>query len=217
LLFEPESGDGVRREAALGIVTCLTLARVPFVFLFATLAVIEQHHPDVTLTWAAFAAIVLASLTDLFDGYLARKWQVASRFGAAADPLMDKAFYIVVFPTLLYLLGRAGDAEATHTLVMLVFSVLYLLRDQWVSFLRSIGSAYQADLRANWMGKLRTAMSFPIGCAIYLYIAFGPLWWVPRWLIYTAEGAGIVVNLLSILVYTQQYLPYLRRSLKPEA
>ena len=207
----------VRKVPALAIVTGLTLARVPFVFLFALLAVIEQHRPSVTLTWVAFACLVLASLTDLFDGYLARKWQVASRFGAAADPLMDKAFYIVVFPTILYLLGRMGEAEATHTLVMLLFSVLYLLRDQWVSFLRSVGSAYQADLRANWMGKLRTAMSFPIGCAIYFYIAIHLSWLpVPRWLMYVAEGAGITVNLLSILVYTKQYLPYLRRSLGPE-
>jgi CDP-diacylglycerol--glycerol-3-phosphate 3-phosphatidyltransferase len=202
---------------ALTIVTGLTLARVPFVFLFMVLALIAQNHPGGALTWIAFVSLILASLTDLFDGYLARKWQVASRFGAAADPLMDKAFYIVVFPTQLYLLSRMGGPEATHTLVMLVFSVLYLLRDQWVSFLRSIGSAYQADLRANWMGKLRTAMSFPIGCLIYFYIAIHPAWIpLPRALMYVLEGAGITVNFLSILVYTRQYLPYLRRSLEPE-
>jgi CDP-diacylglycerol---glycerol-3-phosphate 3-phosphatidyltransferase len=205
----------VRSVTALKIVTGLTMARVPFVFLFMLLALIEQHHPETVLTWAAFACLVLAALTDLFDGYLARKWQVASRFGAMADPLMDKVFYIVVFPTLLYLLSQRGAAEGAHTLVMLIFAVLYLLRDQWVSFLRGVGSAYQADLRANWMGKLRTAMSFPIGCAIYLYVAIHPSWlWLPRPLMYVLEGAGIVVNLLSIVVYTQQYLPYLRRSME---
>ncbi|MEI6210322.1 MAG: CDP-alcohol phosphatidyltransferase family protein [bacterium] len=200
---------------ALKIVTGLTLARVPFVFLFMLLALIEQHWPSAVLAWLAFASMVVAALTDLFDGYLARKWQVASRFGAAADPLMDKVFYLVVFPTLLYILGRQSQEENTHALVLLVFTVLYLLRDQWVSFLRSVGSAYQADLRANWMGKLRTAMSFPIGCALYLYVAFHP-WILPRALAYVLEGAGIVVNLLSIVVYTRQYLPYLRRSLEKE-
>ena len=205
----------VRNATALKIVTGLTLARVPFVFLFMLLALVEQHNPSALLAWLAFACLVLAALTDLFDGYLARKWQVASRFGAMADPLMDKVFYLVVFPTLLYLLSRQGEAEGTHTLVMLVFAVLYLLRDQWVSFLRSVGSAYQADLRANWMGKLRTAMSFPIGCAIYLYVAFHP-WCAPRALMYVLEGAGIVVNVLSIVVYTRQYLPYLRRSMEEQ-
>jgi len=204
----------LKNSTALKIVTGLTLARVPFVFLFALLALIAQRYPGTyLLAGMAFICLVLAALTDLFDGYLARKWQVASRFGAMADPLMDKVFYIVVFPTLLYLLGRMNDfEEGNHTLVMLLFSVLYLLRDQWVTFLRSVGSAYQADVRANWMGKLRTAMSFPIGCAIYLYVAFQP-WYAPRMLMYVLEGAGIAINLLSIVVYTQQYLPYLRRSI----
>lgn len=211
----PERRILLNNRTALKIVTGLTLARVPFVFLFMLLALVEQHWRSMVLAWLAFACLVLAALTDLFDGYLARKWQVASRFGAAADPLMDKVFYLVVFPTLVYILGRQEQEENTHALVLLIFTVLYLLRDQWVSFLRSIGSAYQADLRANWMGKLRTAMSFPIGCALYLYVAFHP-WIMPRPLAYVLEGAGIVVNLLSIVVYTRQYLPYLRRSLEKE-
>ena len=205
----------MRSSTALKVVTGLTLARVPFVFLFMLLALISQHNGSVVLAWLAFTCLVLAALTDLFDGLLARKWQVASRFGALADPLMDKVFYLVVFPTLLYLLGRMGDDEGMHTLVMLLFSVLYLLRDQWVSFLRSVGSAYQADLRANWMGKLRTAMSFPIGCAIYLYVAFHP-WCAPRALMYVLEGVAIIVNFISTLVYTRQYLPYLRRSMEAQ-
>ncbi len=197
---------------ALQLVTGLTLARVPFVFLFMILALIEQSRPSAALAWLAFASLVLSALTDLFDGYLARKWHVASRFGAAADPLMDKVFYLVAFPTLLYILGRQSQEENTHALVLLIFTVFYLLRDQWVSFLRSIGSAYQADLRANWMGKLRTAMSFPIACALYLYVAFHP-WCLPRSLAYILEGAGILINLLSMVTYTRQYLPYLRQSL----
>ena len=206
----------MRQTTALALVTALTLARVPLVFLFMLLALIAQCHPSATLVWAAFASLTLAALTDLFDGWLARKWRVSSQFGAVADPLMDKVFYLVVFPTLLYLLGLAPADEETHALVMLFFTVLYLLRDQWVSFLRSVGSTYQADLRANWMGKLRTALSFPIGCAIYLYVAIHPAW-LPRPLMYTLEGLGIAVNLASIVVYTRQYLPYLRRAMDTSA
>ena len=206
----------MRQTTALALVTALTLARVPLVFLFMLLALIAQSHPSATLVWAAFASLTLAALTDLFDGWLARKWRVSSQFGAVADPLMDKVFYLVVFPTMLYLLCLAPADEETHALVMLFFTVLYLLRDQWVSFLRSVGSTYQADLRANWMGKLRTALSFPIGCAIYLYVAIHPAW-LPRPLMYTLEGLGIAVNLASIVVYTRQYLPYLRRAMDTSA
>ena len=164
--------------------------------------------------WLAVSATVslsLAALTDLFDGMLARKWNVVSKFGAMADPLMDKVFYLVVFPTLLWLLGRQPD-EAVHALVMLVFTVLYILRDQWVTFLRSVGALYDADCRANWMGKFRTAASFPAACVIYVYASLH-LFFLPQALIFLIEALLIVINVWSIIVYTKQYLPYLKKAL----
>jgi len=199
------------RLNALFIVTAITFARVPFVFLFLALALVEKFRPSPAMAVMATASLVIAAITDLFDGLLARRWRVVSAFGAMADPLMDKVFYLVVFPTLLYLLA-SQSAESVHAVVMLVFTVLYILRDQWVSFLRSVGSAYGADLRANWMGKLRTAISFPIGCIIYVYISCHPFW-LPRPLIYTLEAFAILVNFASLVVYTKQYLPWLRRAI----
>ena len=132
------------------IVNAVTFGRVPFVVLFMVLAVVHAYSPAWVLAVAATASLIIASLTDLYDGKLARKWNVVSKFGAMADPLMDKVFYLVVFPTLLWLLGRQPE-EAIHALVMLVFTVLYILRDQWVTFLRSVGSLYDADCGANWL------------------------------------------------------------------
>lgn len=207
----------MERNKALFIVNAITFARVPFVFLFMVLALIEAHQPSPAHSLAILATISLAiaAFTDLFDGLYARRWKVVSAFGAMADPLMDKVFYLVVFPTILYLLaiqaGR-GDPENVHAMVMLFFTVLYILRDQWVSFLRSVGSAYGADVRANWMGKLRTAISFPIGCLIYIYVSCHPAW-LPQPLIYALEGFAIFINFASIVIYTKQYLPWLRRAL----
>lgn len=202
----------MNRKAALLIVNSLTFGRVPLVVLFMIGALIQSHAPQPWLPVASLAALILASATDWFDGLLARRWHVVTPFGAMADPLMDKVFYLVVFPTLLYLLGRAGPEEARHALLMLFFVVLYILRDQWVTFLRSLGALYQADVRANWMGKLRTAISFPIGCLIYLYVAMNPAW-LPRSLLYGVEIFAIALNLVSIQVYTRQYAPHIRRAL----
>jgi CDP-diacylglycerol--glycerol-3-phosphate 3-phosphatidyltransferase len=202
------------RPNALFIVTAITFARVPFVLLFMALALVEKFRPSPAMAVVATASLVIAAITDLFDGLLARRWRVVSAFGAMADPLMDKVFYLVVFPTLLYLLATQQPAESVHAVVMLVFTVLYILRDQWVSFLRSVASAYGADVRANWMGKLRTAISFPIGCIIYVYISCHPSW-LPLPLIYALEAFAILVNLASIVVYTRQYLPWLRRAITP--
>ena len=205
----------MERKKALFIVNAITFARVPFVFLFMVLALVEAQRPSLCLALLATISLAIAAFTDLFDGLYARRWKVVSTFGAMADPLMDKVFYLVVFPTILYLLaiqaGR-GDPEKVHAMVMLCFTVLYVLRDQWVSFLRSVGATYGADVRANWMGKLRTAISFPIGCLIYLYAACHPFW-LPQPVIFALEGFAILINLASIVVYTKQYLPWLRRAL----
>lgn len=203
------------------LVNAITFARIPFVVLFMVLAIchafidkqptIFTHNPD----WIALAAtlsLVIASLTDLYDGKLARKWGVVSKFGAMADPLMDKVFYLVVFPTLLWILGRQ-PSESIHALIMLIFTVLYILRDQWVTFLRAVGSLFNANCGAMWLGKFRTAASFPIACLIYLYASLH-LPYLPQWLIYILEAFLIIVNFWSIIVYTKAYLPYLKKSLE---
>lgn len=193
-------------------VNALTFGRVPFVVLFMGLAIIHAYTPKAWwLAVAATVSLAIAALTDLYDGKLARKWNVVSKFGAMADPLMDKVFYLMVFPTLLWLLGRQPD-ESVHALVMLVFTVLYILRDQWVTFLRSVGSMYDADCRANWMGKFRTAASFPAACVIYVYAALH-LFFLPQALIFVIEALLIFINVWSIIIYTRQYLPYLKKAL----
>jgi CDP-diacylglycerol--glycerol-3-phosphate 3-phosphatidyltransferase len=175
------------------------------------LAIVHAYWSVWWLAVLATASLAVAALTDLYDGKLARKWNVVTKFGAMADPLMDKVFYLVVFPTLLWLLGRQPD-EAVHALVMLVFTVLYILRDQWVTFLRSVGSLYNAYCGANWLGKFRTAASFPAACVIYVYVALHPFF-LPQALIFVIEAFLIFVNFWSIVVYTREYLPYLKRAL----
>lgn len=194
------------------IVNAITFGRVPFVVAFLVIAVVNQYQPSFSLALIATAALVIAALTDLYDGMLARRWNVVTKFGAMADPLMDKVFYLVVFPTLLWLLGCQGAAGATHALIMLVLTILYILRDQWVTFLRAVGSLYNADCAANWVGKFRTAASFPAACLIYLHIALHPVF-LPLALILAIEIALILINVWSLAAYTKQYMPYLKQSL----
>ena len=193
------------------MVNGLTIVRAPLVVIFAIAAVWQVFRPtDTWLAAVALVALVLAALTDAFDGQLARRWQVVTRFGAMADPVTDKVFYLVTLPVLLYLV--AWRHEGAHAVVVLVLTILFMMRDQWVTFLRSVATEFGADVRANWAGKLRTALSFPIACAIYIYISWKPVW-LPLPLVYVLEALGIAVNFLSIVIYTRQYWPYLRRAL----
>ena len=198
-------------------VNALTFSRVPFIFAFMVAAVAAERGGSVAWTVAACLFMLVAGLSDLFDGLLARRWQVVSSFGKLADPLMDKVFFIVTFPTLLWLIGHQGD-NRLHAVFMLVFTVLYVLRDQWVTFLRAVASAYQADVGAMWLGKVRTALSFPAAGLIYLYLAVhshlpavADAWCIG--VVYAVEAALSVLNVYSCAVYTKSYWPYMRRAM----
>jgi len=199
-------------------VNALTFSRVPLIGAFAVCAVLAQRGGGTLWAVLACALMFFAGISDLFDGLLARRWNVVSTFGKLADPLMDKVFFIVSFPTLLWLIGAQGES-ATHAVTMLAFTILYILRDQWVTFLRAVASAYKADVSAMWLGKVRTALSFPAAGLIYMYLAFHaslPASWDPWMLggVYAIEGALIFLNAYSCAVYTRVYLPYLRRAVE---
>ena len=198
-------------------VNALTFSRVPLIFAFMAFAVMAEWRQCWVWTVPACVCMLLAGVTDLLDGHLARRWHVVSTFGKLADPLMDKVFFIVSFPTLLWLIGMQGE-NPVHLAVMLAFTVLYILRDQWVTFLRAVASTYRADVSAMWLGKVRTALSFPAAGLIYVYLAFhgflpgawnGPLLAV----VYFTEAFLIVLNVYSCIVYTRAYWPYIRRAI----
>jgi len=200
------------------VVNALTFSRVPLIFAWAACAVVAHFRASVSVAVVACVAMFLAGISDLYDGKLARRWQVVSTFGKLADPLMDKVFFIVSFPTLLWLIGVQHENIA-HGVVMLVFTVLYILRDQWVTFLRAVASKYDADVSAMWLGKVRTALSFPAAGLIYLYLAFHSMlsptadhWFLCS--VYAVEAGLILLNIYSCLVYTRAYWPYLVKALK---
>ncbi len=199
------------------IVNVLTFLRVPLIFAWLGFAVAEVHCGGFWFGFAAISCMFFSGLTDAFDGALARKWNVVSQLGKMADPLMDKVFYVVTFPALTWLLARQGGEEV-HAFVLLVFTILFILRDLWVTFMRSVGTLFGADVAAMWLGKVRTALAFPTAGLVYLYIwlvPFVPLSWgdILRWSCYAAEGFMIVLNLVSVVTYTRAYLPYLKMAL----
>ena len=198
-------------------VNALTLSRVPFIFIYLGFAIVGYFSESVVWPVLAFVAGAAAGFSDFFDGMLARRWGVVSEFGKMADPLMDKVYFIVAFPSFVWLAAMQGDCAA-HTVVLLVFTVLWILRDQWVTFLRAVASLYHADVAAMWLGKVRTALSFPCAGFIYVYLAFHRSWTpcadrAGLCVCFALEGFLILLNVYSFIVYTKSYFPYVRRAM----
>ena len=207
-----------RLSAKSIFVNALTMSRVPFIFVYLAFAIAGNFSDSMLYSIIACVAGAAAGLTDFFDGMLARRWGVVSDFGKMADPLMDKVYFIVACPSLVWLASIQGESVA-HAVSLLLFTVLWILRDQWVTFLRAVASLYHANVAAMWLGKVRTALSFPCAGFIYLYLAFHHLWseGMARgglYVCFAVEAFLMLLNIYSFVVYTKSYLPYVRRAME---
>lgn len=100
---------------------------------------------------SAMAAVIflIASLTDYFDGWIARRFEVESSFGRFLDPIADK----VLVASSLIMLIALGRVQAW--IVMLIIS-----REVAVSALRATTKTWDTTLKPSRVGKLKTVFQF---------------------------------------------------------
>ncbi|MGB0659748.1 MAG: CDP-diacylglycerol--glycerol-3-phosphate 3-phosphatidyltransferase [Mangrovicoccus sp.] len=98
--------------------------------------------------WLAFALFIGASVTDYVDGWLARKLNQQSRFGAMLDPIADKAMVIIALAVVLAL-------SAMDPWIILPASVIFL-REVFVSGLREFLGADAGRLAVTKLAKWKT-------------------------------------------------------------
>jgi phosphatidylglycerophosphate synthase len=113
------------KSAKTLFVNALTFSRVPLIFIYLALAIAGNFSDSFVLPLAACVAAGAAGCSDFFDGLLARRWGVVSEFGKMADPLMDKVYFIVAFPSLVWLASVQGES-VVHAVSLLVFTVLWI-------------------------------------------------------------------------------------------
>jgi CDP-diacylglycerol---glycerol-3-phosphate 3-phosphatidyltransferase len=102
-----------------------------------------------TLHLIAFFLFLIASLTDLFDGMLARKLQVVTEFGKFMDPLADKILVNSTFITLNIL-----------DVMPIWITAVIILRDMVVTLLRWAMLANGASMNTSRLAKLKTTFQY---------------------------------------------------------
>ncbi len=103
--------------------------------------------------WSYWAALIFvgASLTDLFDGAIARKRNIVTTFGKLIDPMADK---LLVCSALILFAASSGDHAAYKVHEILV--IIMVAREFVVSALRMIAAAEGKVLAADSWGKAKT-------------------------------------------------------------
>jgi CDP-diacylglycerol--glycerol-3-phosphate 3-phosphatidyltransferase len=153
------------------IANILTFARLVLTVLFLAMLLYEPcAYNRILLLDTAFTIFVIAGLTDIIDGPVARKLNITTKFGRMLDPLVDKilvcgaflCFAIIGQPEFLF----NWSPTALHITRWSVAAVL-IAREGYVTILRHAAEAKGIDFRAVASGKIKMLIqSFAIGTVL---------------------------------------------------
>ena len=132
----------------------ITITRVALIPVFLVLCYLDHRI-------AATIVFIIASLSDLLDGYIARHYNQVSNFGKFMDPLADK---ILVLSAMCFLVEK-GQMPGWVVAVV-------LFREFAVSGLRLVAAERQRVIAAAWSGKIKTTCTMVGLCFVLVFTQF---------------------------------------------
>jgi len=183
----------VNQASLWNIANLLTMLRLVLVPGFVALMLADGGYDPAMRAWA-WAAFAVAMITDIFDGHLARTYNLVTDFGKIADPIADKA----IMGAALICLSSLGDLPWWVTGVILG-------RELGITLLRFVVIRYGV-IPASRGGKLKTLVQ---GTAVGMYVLAltGPLATLRFWVM----AVAVVLTVVTGLDYVRQAI-VLRRS-----
>ncbi|MGB5446302.1 MAG: CDP-diacylglycerol--glycerol-3-phosphate 3-phosphatidyltransferase [Psychromonas sp.] len=155
------------------------------------------------VAWAGYAAAIIfltAGLTDYLDGYLARKLDQHTAFGAFLDPVADK---IMVAVALVMIVEHYAVIWITiPAMVMICREIIISALREWMAELGE-----RASVAVSWLGKVKTAAQM---AALFLLIwqYSVEMEWLGFILLYVATG----LTLWSMVAYLKAAWPALSKN-----
>lgn len=177
----------------------LTLARVAVIPI--VLALFYTDWPYSRQIAAVLYA--LAGFTDWLDGYLARRWNQTSKFGAFLDPVADKL--LVAVSLVMLLRDEPGGTLAIIVAIIIGREITISALREWMAEL-----GQRTSVAVSWIGKWKTAFQMT---AIGMMIWNAPLLGIPIYAIgYGLLFVAAALTLWSMVVYLRAAWPSLRDS-----
>ncbi|MGQ4431156.1 MULTISPECIES: CDP-diacylglycerol--glycerol-3-phosphate 3-phosphatidyltransferase [unclassified Streptomyces] len=185
----------VNQASVWNIANFLTMLRLLLVPGFVALMLADGGYDPAmrSFAWAAFA---IAMITDLFDGHLARTYDLVTDFGKIADPIADKA----IMGAALICLSSLGDLPWWVTVVILG-------RELGITLLRFLVIRYGV-IPASRGGKLKTLTQ---GVAVGMYVLALTGWLAT--LRFWVMAAAVVLTVLTGLDYVRQAIVLRRQGI----
>ena len=154
----------------------ITIARIALIPVFLVLCYTGHRI-------AATIVFILASLSDLLDGYIARHYNQISNFGKFMDPLADK---MLVLSAMCFLVEK-GQMPGWVVAVV-------LFREFAVSGLRLVAAERQRVIAAAWSGKVKTTCTMVGLCFVLVFTQF-------EWLNMLVSAVILITTIYSGVEY----------------
>ena len=132
----------------------ITMVRVALIPVFLMLCYLDHRI-------AATVVFIIASLSDLLDGYIARHYNQVSNFGKFMDPLADK---MLVLSAMCFLVE---EGQMPGWIVAVI-----LFREFAVSGLRLVAAERQRVIAAAWSGKIKTTCTMVGLCFVLVFTQY---------------------------------------------
>ena len=193
------------------VITVTRIALCPVLFWLAM-------STNTTARFAAFALYTLAGVSDILDGYLARRSNLVTDMGKLLDPIADKLLLVVTLIPVYLISHRGGPFDDVPWIGPLPLWVLLVIfgRELFITVFRAYAARNGVVIAAGWSGKRKAMFQmFFIGAVLLWYplVEVGTTrgWDNGLWNFFsTGLQAWIAVNLgLAILLTVYSLIDYL--------
>jgi CDP-diacylglycerol--glycerol-3-phosphate 3-phosphatidyltransferase len=134
----------------------LTILRI----LLAVLCTYYAYHKDIKSLTISLIIFCVASATDYFDGYFARKWKIVSSFGKLMDPIADKVLILGVL-----------IAFTLQGVIPAILAIVICFREVLLTAIRLLISK-NIVLSSRYSGKVKTFSQVIVLIFIYLTLIY---------------------------------------------
>lgn len=163
----------------------LTLFRIfliPFFVFFLLTDLVPYSN------YIALAVFAIASLTDLLDGKIARKYNLVTNFGKFMDPIADKLLVAAA------LIGFVANGAMPCWIV-----IILIAREFIISGFRLVASDAGIVLAAGWSGKFKTATQMVMCC--FLIVQLGDKFFAIKVVENVLMYASLILSVYSMMEY----------------
>ncbi len=174
----------------------LALKLTIFRIILIPLYLLIYFLPFAGSNWVAWSIFSIASVTDFFDGYIARKYNQSSKLGAMLDPLADKVLITVILISIL-----VKHADGIAGIYIMICASIMISREIIISTLREFMSSLNINnaVAVKYIGKVKTTVQI---FALGFLIVFDKTWFIPTYQIgYLLLGASTVLTIWSMFDY----------------